>query len=186
GAPEEGPQAAAYKRYGVGKKSEYAWSKFNDRFNVAKEPNEPNRFGPMREYDAYDRKAAPLKRTAPGRFKHEGATTVLNKDGHVVVYAGDDERFDYLYKFVTAGTYNANDRAANMNLLDEGTLYVAKFGADGKVQWLPLTHGEGPLTAENGFASQADVAIHARLASDKVGAPPMDRPEGVEGNPGNG
>jgi secreted PhoX family phosphatase len=180
---------AEQKRYGIQPEDErYQWSKFDERFDLLKNPNEPNRHGWIVEIDPMNPESKPQKRTALGRFKHENAALMIESSGHVVVYLGDDERGEHLYKFVSKGKYDANNQANNRKLLDEGTLYVAKFTANegelkGKGQWIELTFGKNGLTPENGFNSQAEVLIHTRLAATQVGGTTMDRPEWVAVHP---
>lgn len=172
-------EAVLAARYGVPGKW-YAWGKFDSRFNVDEEPNEPNRHGWIVEVNPADPNSTPVKRTALGRFKHEGAMPGVTPDGRVAMFMGDDERFDYVYRFLTDDPYDP--ASPDPDLLDRGTLSVARFNDDGTMDWLPLVHGEGPLTAENGFADQGEVLVKTRLAADAVGATPMDRPEDVEAN----
>ena len=158
----------------------HKWYQSDSRFDLAKTPKEINRFGWVVEIDPYDPTSKPVKHTALGRCKHEGCTVTIDKSGYVVAYMGDDQHFQYLYKFVSKNKFNKNDRAANMKLLTEGTLYVAKFLDGGKCEWLPLVFGQNELTPENGFHSQGDIVIDARLAATFVGATDLDRPEDIE------
>lgn len=169
-------------RYGVGDAvSRRQWETAYDRFDLAKEPNEVNRFGYVVEIDPYDATFTPRKHTALGRFKHEAANTTISDDGRVVVYSGDDQRFDYVYKFVSNDRFDPYNRAANFGLLESGTLYVARFNDDGSGEWLPLVAGGGSLATW----TQAGISAFTRLAADAVGATPMDRPEDIEVNPVN-
>ncbi len=180
--------SAMEERYELSPKVRFSfrWGEADPRFDVAKSRNEPNHFGWVVEFDPYDPQSVPVKRTALGRFSHESATVVECRDGRIAVYSGDDRAFEYVYKFVSSKPWNRADRAANRDLLDEGTLYVARFNADGSGDWIELAHGRNGLTAENGFDSQGAVAMYARAAGDRVGATKMDRPEWIARHPVTG
>ena len=165
-----------FVRYGIkGKDWGYGWARIDERFDIAKHPNEPNRAGYIVEIDPTDPASTPKKRTALGRFKHENAESVVNKDGRVVVYMGDDERGEFLYRYVSDGVYAPG--APTDGLLENGTLSVAKFSEDGTGTWVNLT----PETT--GMSSQAEICVMTRMAGSKVGATTMDRPEWVAANP---
>jgi hypothetical protein len=184
---------AGQSRYGITRTGfGYRWHEFDERWDASRHPNEPNRFGYVVEFDPYDPNSVPKKRTALGRIKHEGAWVTLAPDGRVVVYMGDDERFEYIYKFVSHECFDPKDRHRNMTLLDHGTLYVAKFHADGTGDWIPLVFGGNGLDASGSnprgirFQDQADVLIRTRQAGDAVGATRMDRPEWIAVHPRTG
>ncbi|WP_133910961.1 PhoX family protein [Streptomyces sp. NBC_00582] len=202
---------ATDKRYGIGTgATERKWERFDKRFDVAQEPNEVHRFGYVVEFDPYDPTSTPRKRTALGRFKHEAATVRLTEDGRPVVYSGDDERFDYFYKFVGSKRMKKGSSRAvrehNLSLLDEGTLYVAKLTGDspaieidgtgrlpadgefdGSGEWIPLATAtaKGAVSHVEGMSAE-EVFVFTRLAGDKVGATKMDRPEDIQPSPVSG
>ncbi|MEU8348674.1 PhoX family phosphatase [Streptomyces sp. NPDC048845] len=199
--------AARLKRYGLsGGASDRKWERFDPRFDVTEEPNEVNRFGWIVEFDPYEPESVPRKHTALGRFKHEAAQPRLTRDGRPVIYMGDDERFDYMYKFVSNRRMARGDsRAArehNLGLLDEGTLYVAKLDGnspadqvlgdgelprdgefDGSGEWIKLASGDTSYV--EGMTAE-EVYVFTRIAADKAGATKMDRPEDVEPSPRTG
>ena len=163
-----------FDRYGIGVEGRYAYEKFDARFDIAKTPNEPNRFGYVVEIDPSDSTSVPVKRTGLGRFKHENAEVVIAKDGRVVVYLGDDERGEFLYKYVSTDAYVPGGDTST--LLDNGQLYVAKFADDMTGEWLALTPEATGMTLP-------EILIHTRQAGSKVGGTTMDRPEWVAVNP---
>ncbi|GAA1291593.1 MULTISPECIES: PhoX family protein [Brachybacterium] len=190
-----GAQNAAHERYGVGVSSRN-WESVDPRFSTADEgyENECNRYGWIVEVDPFDPTSTPKKHTAMGRFKHEGASTIIGEDGLAVAYMGDDQAFEYMYKFVSRDAYIEGDRAHNMTLLENGSLYAAKFTGDSELvdekgtlpedgefdgtgEWLQLTDGESSLV--EGFTLE-EVLVNTRLAADAAGATVMDRPEDVE------
>ncbi len=163
-----------YARYGIGLEGRYAYEKYDERFDISQNPNEPRRFGYIVEIDPSDPNSTPIKHTALGRFKHENAAAVIAPDGRVVVYMGDDERGEFMYKYVSNGVYTPGGPTSE--LLDDGQLYVAKFDNDLTGKWVALT-------PEATGMDEAEIAIFSRVAASKVGATTMDRPEWVAVNP---
>ena len=194
-------------RYGIdGDASDRLWERLEPRFDLTQEPNEANRFGWVVELDPADPDAPVVKHTALGRCKHEGATIRVAQDGRVVAYMGDDEQFEYVYKFVSDECmmpgWTRRAREHNRALLDSGTLYVARFDGDspptridgtgelpadgefdGTGEWIPLARGNASFV--DGMSAE-EVYVYTRVAGDAVGATKMDRPEDIEPNPWNG
>ncbi len=177
---------ADQRRWGLRKSASYRWWQTDERWDARKHPNEFHRFGWVVEIDPSDPTSTPVKRTALGRAAHEGAWVAVTKDQRAVVYSGEDARFEYIYKFVSRDRISPGGAKANATLLDHGTLYVARFDADGSGRWIPLVHGQGPLTPANGFADAGEVVIKTRQASDLLGATKMDRPEWLAIDPVDG
>jgi secreted PhoX family phosphatase len=186
---------AAYARYGITGTGTRGWSSVDERFDLTAEPNEPHRFGWVVEVDPYNPTTSPRKHTMLGRFKHEGANVHISKGGYAVAYMGDDERGDYLYKFVSKNKFDKRKiraaRIKNMQLLTEGTLYVARLTGDGTEdgvydgtgKWIKLCTDTQSFVPD---MSVAEVLVFTRLAADKMSPTKMDRPEDVEPNPVNG
>jgi secreted PhoX family phosphatase len=163
-------------RYGIAPfNSGFRYFTTHPRFNADQEPNEPNRFGWVVEIDPFEPKSTPVKRTALGRLKHEGAWVQEANDGRVVVYTGDDQANEYIYRYVSKLPWR-QARRKGINPLDEGILYVAKFHASGWGEWLPLTPRNPAL---RGW-SLSEILINTRGAADLVGATKMDRPEWID------
>lgn len=172
----------------------YRWHTVDPRFDMTNNPNEPHLFGWVVEIDPFAPNSTPVKRTALGRFKHESAQYVVDDSSNIAFYLGDDERNEYIYKFVCTGKYSPTNRAANLNLLDNGILYVARFDADLTGRWLPLTPDsigvdgvalrDNPnFVGANDAEVQAKILIKTRMAADAVGATMMDRPEWAGARP---
>jgi uncharacterized protein len=187
----EDPREPRLGRYSVSAEDSAGrrWQDVDPRFDLGQEPNEVNRFGWVVEVDPYDPTSTPRKHTALGRFKHEGANIQIAEDGRVVAYSGDDERFDYIYKFVSKKRYREGHdpatRAHNMTLLEEGDLYVAHFTGDspaaeidgsgtlpsdgefdGTGRWVPLVQdGRSMIPGKD----VAWVLTFTRLAADRLG-----------------
>lgn len=170
------------ERYGLSADGRSAWHTADRRFDLAGNRNEPNRFGWVVEIDPSDPASTPAKRTALGRLKHENAAVVEGRSGRIAVYTGDDSGGEYLYKFVGSEPWRPV-RARGQSPLDHGSLYVARFDEGDRGTWVPLVHGQGPLTTAKGWADQADVLLRTRQAADAVGATELDRPEWVAVNP---
>ncbi|MGH8354192.1 MAG: PhoX family protein [Pseudomonas sp.] len=181
------------KRYGLRSSSRFGWDTLPgdefERFDATRKSaetsgdyrNEPNHFGWIVEIDPFNPDSVPVKHTALGRFAHEGLIFAPVKPGKpVVCYSGDDSQNEYIYKYVSRDKHRPG--RSDGRLLDEGTLYVARFNADGSGNWLPLDLADAAFqaacaTAGVSFADQGEVLINTRLAADIVGATKMDRPE---------
>ncbi|GLT01920.1 Tat pathway signal protein [Sphingobium jiangsuense] len=168
------------------------------------DPTQPARnYGWVVEIDPYQELAEPTKRTAMGRFNHENVAYMANADRRVAFYMGDDSTPGCIYKFIPSRAYSATNRASNIDLLDYGTLYVAKFNGDGTGEWIALVQGQNGLVAGAqdpgnvsqsvtppaattvNFTSQADVLINTQSAARVAGGTVMDRPEWITVAPDN-
>lgn len=184
-AMHDGAYANDAQSFGYARGADLWRDKLPRQFLTSENPHGPSLYGWVVEIDPYTPDAAPKKRTALGRKKNECASTALAADGRVAVYMGDDQRGEHVYKFVSNGRFDPANRAANMDLLDDGKLYCAEFLENGGGRWIEIEVSAANAAAQAQgsplrFTDQADVLVRARAAAGVLGATPMDRPEDIE------
>ena len=208
--PKRSPkELASFARYGVAGNGRELWASVSPdtadglygRWNAEVREaaatddyrNVANTYGWNVEIDPFAPNSTPKKRTAMGRFAHEGAWPAKAVAGKpLVFYMGCDSRNEYVYKYVSAAHWDPADAtrgmAAGDKYLDNGKLYAARFNDDGTGRWFELSMSNPAVSGylAYAFADAADVVINARLAADAAGATKMDRPEWGSVDPVNG
>ena len=151
---------------------EYRWNDIDKDFKE-------EQYGWVVEVYPFDKNSIPKKRTSLGRFRHENVAISISENKRVVAYMGDDKANECVYKFISSGSYDENNRINNTDILDDGDLYVADFQNN---KWQLLDYDKR-AELKSSFTSQADVLINCDKSSKLVGGTECNRPEDIEINP---
>jgi secreted PhoX family phosphatase len=116
------------------------------------------KYGWICEHDPYDPTFQPRKHTALGRFRHENTAFRHVPGKKFVIYMGDDQNNEAVYKFVSDREFVPGDRAHNLGILEAGTLYVARWEPGGKRRFTTLGDVQ-PTTPDAGTGTWEAIPV---------------------------